>query len=166
MNNVTIQAAIIAAAVALIVAVINQLVSVANQILTHRLTQRRETQKYYNDVYQKLFAPIIADVFLYMDMVSNFRRGHDTSPEIEIKVKDRAIEYIGNNLLYGSPVLITAHRKISSARFKDETGFNPLPIEIFFLLEFVNEYGYVIRQSSIFSDNKQRQQMEIVEKYK
>ncbi len=61
MSNTTIQAAVIAAAVAFVVGVLGQLVSIANQFITHWLTQRRETEKYYNEVYQKLFAANIED---------------------------------------------------------------------------------------------------------
>jgi hypothetical protein len=161
-TNPAIQAALIAAAVALGVGVLAQVVSVINQIITHRLTQRRERQKHYNEVYQKLFAPAISDVFLYIDMATAFRRGHDSSPEREVEVKDKAINYIKQNLFYGSPRLISAYHQIESYRFRDQTGFNPSFAELDFLYQFVIEFEYVIKQSSIFDYRSQKEQLSSV----
>src|SRR6266545_3705861 len=70
MNDSTVIAAIIAAVVALAVGILGSIFSIVNQILTHRLTQRREIQKYFDEVYKELFAPVISDVFLYIDMAT------------------------------------------------------------------------------------------------
>ena len=158
-SDPTIRAAIIAAAVALVVGLLGQVVSVANQILTHRLTQRRETEKYYNEVYQKLFAPVISDVFLYIDMVTNYRRRHDTTEEQEIEVKDRAIGYIQQNLVYGSPKLLSAYHQIHSHAITDQSGMNPSTPELHLLYEFVQEYERVIKRSSIFSAPNEAEQL-------
>ncbi len=159
MNDPAIQAAIIAGIVALIVAILSQVVSIVNQILTHRLAQRRENEKYYNDVYQKLFAPAISDVFLYIDMVTNFRRGHDTSEEQEIEVKDKAISYIEDHLVYGSPSLVSSYHQIHSWRISDQSALNPSPPELQFLHHFAEEYVHVVKESSIFSGRKEREQL-------
>jgi hypothetical protein len=166
MNNVTIQAAIIAAAVAFVVALLNQIVAIINQILAHRLTLRRENQKYYNEVYQKLFATIIPEVFTYIGMVSNFRRRHDVSEERELAVKDKVIEYIGNNLLYASPKIVTLYHQIDLESTRDESGRNPLPSEIELLHEFVNEYEYVIAKASLYSGRPRYAQTSSIAKYK
>src|SRR5215216_5093398 len=165
-NDVAIQTALIAGAVALIVAIITQTVSVINQILTHRLTQARETQKYYNEIYQMLFAPVVSDAFLYFDMISNFRRGHDTTPEMEREVKNKVIGHIGNNLIYASPHLISAHHEIATQRFKDETGFDPLSSEIRLIAEFIDEYKYTIQHSSIYTGRILNKQVAAIDWYR
>jgi hypothetical protein len=136
MSNPSVQAAVIAAAVSLAVAILTQVVA-------HSLTQRRETQKFYNEVYQKLLAPVISDVFLYIDLVTNFRRGLGSSPEKELAVKDQAIEAIKPNLMYGSPKLITAYHQIHSAKISDHRGHNPTNAEEYFHYVVAQEFEQV-----------------------
>jgi hypothetical protein len=155
MSNPAVQAAVIAASVALLVGVLTQIVAVVNQVITHRLTQRRETQKYYNEVYQKLYAPTIPHVFLYIDMVTNFRRHHDTTEEVEIEVKNRALAPFRDNILYASPKLVSIYHEIERSRFSDMSGNNPSASELRFLYAFIQEYEHVIRQSSIFSGRRE-----------
>ena len=45
MNDPTVVAAIIAAAVALTIGILGSIFTLINEILSHRLTQRRESQK-------------------------------------------------------------------------------------------------------------------------
>lgn len=166
MNNPTIQAAIIAGTVALVVAVISQVVSVINQILTHRLTIRRENQKYYNEVYQKFYAPIISDVFLYMDMMSNFRRGHDYPPGSEEETLTKILDFVNKNIVYASPTLLSRYHEMISLQFKDERGFYPNEHNIAVLLAFVNEYDHTIKQSSIYNGRPKYIETDAIVRYR
>lgn len=69
-------------------------------------------QKYYNEVHQNLFAPLIPGVFLYIDMVTNPLRRHDATEEQEIAVKDRVIASAGEKLTYASPRLVSSFHNI------------------------------------------------------
>lgn len=159
MSNTSERAVVITAIVAIIVAVITQAVAVYNQRLIHKLTQQRETEKYYNEVYQKLFAPAIPNVFLYIDIVANFMRGHDSTPELEIVVKDRAIASIRENLHYASPLLIAMYHHIENSKYSDWSGLNPSRSELVFLYNFVCEYEHVIQRASIFLGRDKEEQL-------
>lgn len=150
LSDPAVQSAMIAAFVAVVVTLVGQGATVYLQRNAHKQTLERETATYYNEVYKKLFAPAISDVFLYVDMVSTFRRGHDTTPEREIAVKDRAMEYIQDNLVYASPKLISAYHHIHSYNISQQSGLNPTTAELEFLYVFIQEYVRVITRSSIY----------------
>jgi hypothetical protein len=152
MSDPAVLTAIIAASVALTVGVLAQAVAILNQFLAHRLSQRREVEKYYNEVYQKLFAPIVSDAFLYIDMVSNYRRRHDTSLEQEIEVKDRVIGFFKDKLILTSPSLLSSYHDISQYRIADDRGANPSPAELKFMHDLLMEYARSIKNTSLFND--------------
>src|SRR5690349_15363051 len=103
MSDPAITAALIASGVALLVGLLSSIIALISPILDHRLTRQREAQKYFDEVYKELFAPIIPDVFLYIDMAT---QPMEVPPkERQIEVKDRAIEFIGKRLVHASPKL-------------------------------------------------------------
>lgn len=102
---------------------------------------------------------MISDVFLYIDMVANFRRGHDTTIEREVAVKDRAIAYIQKHLVYASPRLVSSYHQIHSSAISDQRGANPSTAELNFLHDFIREYIDVIERASIFLGKNKREQL-------
>lgn len=90
--------AIITASVALIAAILAQ-------VLSHYLNIRRENINAAKSNYQELIAPILLEVFAYIDIETNYRKGHDVEGEVD---KDKLISHIENNIKYGSSNLINA----------------------------------------------------------
>lgn len=160
MTETAIIAAIIAAGAALSVSILNNIITLSNTIISQRLAQRREVQKYYDEVYKELFAPIISDIFLYIDMAS-IPMG---APSIEqqIEVKDRSIDFIKGKLVYASPRLMSAYHKIKSSAISDERGGNPTDAEIGFLHDFIEEYIDVIAKTSIYANKNSVKQIHSV----
>ncbi|MCR8633916.1 hypothetical protein [Paenibacillus radicis (ex Xue et al. 2023)] len=110
MNSNPYIAAIITASAAFIAAVIAQIIS-------HWLTKRRENHKYYKEVYQKLYAPILFELYIYIDVRTAFRRSNDIKVGIDVdQVKQKIFTHISENLMFATPQVISA---LHNVRFYD-----------------------------------------------
>jgi hypothetical protein len=159
-----IQAAIIAGSLALVGVFVTQIVSFINQIVIHRLTLARENQKYFNEVYQKLFAPIIPELFLIADIISHYRKRHDISEEEEAKLIEKVVKHIESNLIHASPVVVSAYYGTYNV-LGNERGGTP-PGLIYLLLAFINEYAQIIRRSTIYERSEKLEQLRIIVRYR
>ncbi|RAW19275.1 hypothetical protein DC345_00355 [Paenibacillus taichungensis] len=93
--------------ITLIGATIGASAALTAQIVSHWFTRRRENEKYIREIYQKLYAPIIMDIFAYFDIKTNYRRGHDIKDDVnEDEIKNKIIDNIGNNLMYANPRIL------------------------------------------------------------
>ncbi|KPV56019.1 hypothetical protein QJ48_29795, partial [Paenibacillus sp. A3] len=96
------------------------------QYISHLFTVRRDNQKTAKEIYQKLYAPILLDIYAYLDISSHFRRGHDIKfgvreDDILVKIK----EHVGTNLIYASPKLIDKYSTVWSFYYQDDlSGFS------------------------------------------
>ncbi|MCK9858205.1 hypothetical protein [Paenibacillus sp. ATY16] len=96
------------------------------QLISHRLTVKRELQKSNKEVYQKLYAPILLDIYAYIDISSHFRRNHDINLGVrEEDILDKIKKHIGDNLIYASPKLIDHYSTVKSFYYQDDlSGFH------------------------------------------
>ncbi|MDQ0885917.1 hypothetical protein QFZ81_001005 [Paenibacillus sp. V4I9] len=87
--------------------------AVVAQIISHWLTKKRENIKYNKEVYQKLYAPILFELYVYLDVKTAYTRVHDIKPGIEVSViKENILKHINVNLMYGTPQIISAFHNV------------------------------------------------------
>ncbi|MCZ8520144.1 MULTISPECIES: hypothetical protein [Paenibacillus] len=131
----------------------------AAQYFSHRLSLKREREKYYKDVYQKLISPIIFDIFSYYDITTAPRKGHDIKLSVdEHKIKEKIYKHITNNIMYATPVLIDSYYGIKRDEFYDDmTGFYPDVREMRFLSLFLNESIIIIEKAQLSNQNFKKQ---------
>lgn len=127
------------------------------EIVSHNLSSHRESRIFDREIYQKLYAPILLDLYLYFEMRTNFRRGHDVNPEEERKVYEKIKAHLSDNLMYASPRLIAAHHNSKQVQIGDETGFMPELYEVELLLTFLNELSKILKRNKIFDKSARRQ---------
>lgn len=143
----TYRPAVITATATLIGAFLGAIVA---QYFSHRMTLRRDNQKYYKEVYQKLYAPILFDVYAYIDIASHFRRGHDIHPEVkEEDIYKKILMHIEKNLMYATPRLISKFHQVKRYEYEDDmSGFHYRIHEIELLESFLEELRSVALRSS------------------
>ncbi|NOU99322.1 hypothetical protein [Paenibacillus planticolens] len=106
MNSIPYMTSIITASVAFTAAVVAQIIS-------HWFTKKRENIKYNKEVYQKMYAPILFDLYVYLDVETVFRRSHDIKNGIDVSViKEKILKHITDNLMYGTPQVISAFHNV------------------------------------------------------
>ena len=74
-------------------AIVAFLAAMVAQWISHRLTIKRENQKYNNEVIQEYILPRLNDVMLYIDTETHFRKGHDVEVEVKPEEIIKNIEY-------------------------------------------------------------------------
>ncbi|NQX66667.1 hypothetical protein HQN90_11065 [Paenibacillus alba] len=106
MNSNPYIAAIITASAAFVAAV-------AAQMLSHWLTKKRENHKYNKEVYQKLYAPILFELYVFFDVRTAFRRAHDIKGDVDVnEIKSKIVKHIAANQMYSSPRIISALHRV------------------------------------------------------
>lgn len=70
------------------------------QVISHSFSVSREKKKDQREIYQNLFAPIIPEVFVYIDSKTYFHGGSKKINVNEEEFKTHTIEHISNNLKY------------------------------------------------------------------
>ncbi|MFD0694977.1 hypothetical protein ACFQZT_12795 [Paenibacillus sp. GCM10027628] len=122
MNSNPYTSAIITASTAFIAAVIAQIIS-------HWLTKKRENHKYNKEVYQKLYAPILFELYVYLDVRTAFRRVHDIKPGIEIsEIKENILNHINTNLMYATPQIISAFHNVKYYDYHEDLRVGNLQV--------------------------------------
>ena len=122
------------------------------QLISHLLSNKRENLKNYKEVYQKLFAPVLIDIYSYLDICTHNRRTDDLKFDIdEDVILKKIICHIGNNLMFASPNIISNYNKVRISEFEEDfSGFifkvNELNLIEIFLLDLYNcgdEVGFL-----------------------
>ncbi len=142
------QAAIITSIATLIGAFVGASVA---QYVSHRLSLRREREKYNKEVFQKLFSPIIFEIFGYFDVANAFRKAHDIKFHIDEKeIKNKIYTHIADNMRFATPVLIDEYYDIKRYEYEDDlTGFYPEVREMQFISLFLKEARTVIKKAKL-----------------
>jgi len=120
------------------------------EIVSHSLALYREDKLYNREVYQKLYAPILLDVYIYFEMRTGFRRGHDVNPKEERKIYEKIKEHFSNSLMFAGPKFISAYHNSQQVRIGDETGFMSELYEVELLLIFLDELHVLAKHNKIF----------------
>ncbi len=132
--------ALITASVAILVGVLNQL-----------WTTRRELQKYDREVYQKLFAPILLNTYLWidihMDTEDKYSYDHHEIDDIKMQI----INHIGNNIAYASSKLTMSYQKVNpkAKYFWYRDSDTPRRSEIELVQDFLNDFHKLIAKSRL-----------------
>jgi hypothetical protein len=149
----------------IIIALIAFIAGAITQWLSHRFTQSRESQKYYVEVYQKLYAPILTDIFRYIEMRTHFKRGWDTNTIEEQKIYDKILKHISDNLIYASPTLVASYHTMEVQSWESEAGFSPPMQFIPLVVTFINELEYVMNKAGMSSRYSNKENNTLI-KYK
>ncbi|MGF7033475.1 hypothetical protein J2T17_004423 [Paenibacillus mucilaginosus] len=128
------------------------------QYFSHRLTIKRENVKSLRESYQKLFAPIITDVYEYYNITTFFRKGDLKFGTSNEGYLDRIFSHIGKNLMYATPELIAAYNEYKFTNFVDDnSGFGHDIIKLNLIRTFINELLFIADSSDIFTENTKRE---------
>jgi hypothetical protein len=121
-NTNTLQPVLITATATLIGAFIGACVA---QYFSHRLSIKREREKYYRDVFLNFFSPMILDITSYYDISTAFRRGHDIKDHIdEETIRHRIINQINLSLKFAPPNIIPNYAESKKFEYwEDFSGF-------------------------------------------
>ncbi len=156
-------AAILAALIAAVSAIAGSLLT---QIFSNRQTVNRERQRYNIEVYQKFFAPILMDVFLYFDMRTAFRRGHDVNPNEEKAIYQRIFKHFEDNIREASPRFTFEYQAVKSSYITDQSGVYPQIAELELIHTFLDELHHVVRNYASFDDRGGTSQADAVDYYR
>jgi len=128
--------------------------AIVAQYFSHRMTIRREGQKYYKEIYQKLYAPILFDVYAYIDIYTHFRRGHDINHDVnEDEIYKKILRHIESNLMYATPKIISNFHAVKQYDYQDDlSGFNYRITELELLEQFLLELRNIARKSNSLDD--------------
>jgi hypothetical protein len=75
-------------------------------VISHSFSVCREEKKEQRTIYQNLFAPIIPEVFIYIDSKTYFHGGSKKENVNEEEFKTHILEHISKNLKYASPTIL------------------------------------------------------------
>lgn len=126
------------ATIAMFVTIIAALLA---QIAAHLFTLWREHIKNRKEIYQNLYAPIITDVFAYINSEVIFYGGNKKENINTEQFKGKVIKHLESNSKYASRNLIESLNEISKYKYLDDlTGFMKEHKELILLHTFINEY--------------------------
>ncbi|WP_134687527.1 hypothetical protein [Brevibacillus migulae] len=143
---------------ALIGATIGFVGAITAQIVSHFFTQRRETQKFNKEIYQNLFAPVLLDVYSYLDIVTHFRKHHDLKYGVnESDFRDKIINHIGTNLKYASPNLILSYEAVLRNDYEEDfSGYLSSISDLDLMLQFLDDLYELNQRTKLFDEAKTR----------
>lgn len=135
-------------AIALVTAGAAFLGAVLAQVLSHLFALRRENRQHLREAYQKLYAPVISDVFLFLEARTHYRPAHDILPGSVEKLLARILSHVGASLTFGSPRLVALYHGVNRYDVIDDdmTGYGKDIAVVTFLFAFVDEYAQVMRK--------------------
>jgi hypothetical protein len=121
------------------------------QYISHRLSLKREREKYYKETFQKLFSPIIFEIFSYIDIKTAFRRENDIKRGVNEEVlKQRIDNHISSNIMFATPVLISHYYNIKRHEFLDDmSGFYAEVLDLEFTALFLKEASRVLKKAGL-----------------
>lgn len=136
------------------------------QLFAHWQTVNRDRVKYNIEVYQRFFAPIITDTFLYLDMRTNYMRGHDVLPKDEEKVYQRIFSHFDLNITEASPRFVFQYQSLKRLRIGDQTDFMSTIGEIELLHTFLDELYHVVKRYASFDNRGRNGQLAAISYYR
>ncbi len=121
------------------------------QTVSHWFAVARDDRKYRQDVYEKLFAPIIFDLFLFLDASTHFRRGHDVPQDSPGKLRTRVVTHVEQHLSLATPRLIAAFYGTKRQEYidDDESDYAGVSEQIEFFYVLVDEFYPLAKQIGI-----------------
>ncbi|MBW7476685.1 hypothetical protein K0T92_18360 [Paenibacillus oenotherae] len=121
------------------------------QYVSHKLSLSREREKYNKEVFQKLFSPIIFEVFGYFDVANAFRKGHDIKLHIDEKeILNKIYVHIAENMRYATPILIGEYYNIKRHEYEDDqSGYYSDVRGMQFISLFLQEARSVIKKAKL-----------------
>lgn len=126
------------ATIAMFVTIIAALLA---QVAAHLFTLWREHIKSRREIYQNLYAPIIADVFAYINSKVIIYGGNKKESINTEEFKEKVIKHLESNSKYASRNLVENLNEISKYKYLDDlTGFVKEHKELILLHTFINEY--------------------------
>ncbi|MFZ2539946.1 MAG: hypothetical protein WAX04_13785 [Oscillospiraceae bacterium] len=121
------------------------------QIVAHCLTMNRERKKWYRETYQKLFAPIISEVYNFIEIRTHFRKGHDVEQCVDDNlIKMNIIKHIGGNIMYADPDLINSYQRHSYRKMVPGFRMSSEIYDLELILSFLDNLYSVVKKLRIF----------------
>ncbi|HEX8451469.1 MAG TPA: hypothetical protein VF647_05185 [Longimicrobium sp.] len=132
--------------------------AVLAQLLAHVFTVRRERRADARAVYQKLYAPIIFEVFLYLDANRAYDAQDVVSGSAE-RLLERIDVHVADHLSVASPRLIEAYYQTRRHRFLDDDmrGYGQEIALRRFLTVLVEEFLSTARRIGFLGSDQRRQ---------
>ncbi len=128
------------------------------QLVAHTLTERREERRYVREAYQNLFAPVLLDIFRYLDNVTDIQERQASGAEQSRRQSfTRIATQIEHNLMYAGPRIISAIHEVRRHQTWDETGFELDVGRMRLLADTLDELHELTRRSRIFMPKLARQ---------
>ncbi|GAB6179948.1 hypothetical protein JCM14036_12670 [Desulfotomaculum defluvii] len=131
------------------------------QYISHLLAKKRDKRNYFREIFQNLYSPLLLDVYSYLDIATHFRRGHDIKLEVNDEdILNNIIKYIGDNLKYVTPKLLTYYHTVKIYEYQDDfSGFMNEFHRIKLCEVFLDEFRMVSKKSGL---NSRRNNKEII----
>ncbi|KJR44317.1 hypothetical protein UF75_5301 [Desulfosporosinus sp. I2] len=124
--------------------------AVIAQVISHWFSVRRELKKERKTIYQNYFAPIVPELFLYIDSMTHFYGGNKKVNVNEEEFKTHIIDHISKNLRYASPRVLSLFNSVNKYKYMDDlSGFNKEIQELELLLGVLDEYYHLAKESKI-----------------
>ena len=120
--------------------------AVFGQLFHHFFAAKRDKKKYKMEAYQKLYAPILLNILLYIK-IKTIHISHDANQnEDPEKMISEVIEHIGKNLGYAEPIVITLYNNILTRKYFDDISefyhdVEKLELLAYFLIDTINLFG-------------------------
>lgn len=134
--------------------------AVLAQVLSHWFTIRREERKFQREIYERLFAPVIFDAFLFLDASTHFRASDDVIPGSTDKLRDKVVSHVGEHITLASPRLIAAYYDTKRREYIDDdgSGYAYEIADTSFFYTLVDEFARLVRRIGIF-ERRQRKEV-------
>ena len=128
---------------------------------THKQTIRRDEKIYYRDAYQKLYNPIISDVYYFLEVSAKKAEKeypyHIEDGDTEL-IFNKIISHIDQEIIYATSELISARYRLKQARIRniyDRERRNNLS-KIYLLFVFMNDLSDAVDRSGIFNKSSKQ----------
>lgn len=133
--------------------------AVLAQVLSHVFAIRREDRQHLREVYQKLYAPVIFDIFLFLDARSHYTAGHDVVPGSTEALLSKVLSHVSANLTYASPRIISAYHKVKRHEVIDDdmSGYGEEVAIVTFFYSFVDEFSKLLERLALVTEAEQQE---------
>ena len=96
------------------------------QIIAHRFAISRDNNKFNKEVLQKLYLPILFDIYMYLDISTPRKRSAEIKYDLRddksiTEVGDKIVNHISNNIMYASNNLINSYHDFKTHYYKTDT---------------------------------------------
>lgn len=155
-------ALIITAFVSLFVSIIvSIIIAVYTQHSAYKQTVQRDERIYYRDAYQKLYNPIISDVYYFLEVSA--KKAEKEYPyyiedgDTEL-IFDKIISHIDQEIIYATSELISARYRLKQAKIRNSYDKEPRNnlSKIYLLFVFMNDLSDAVDRSGIFNKSSKQ----------